>query len=36
MTSIFVLAVITTILFLLIQAFESHVLRRYGTTVSGT
>jgi NitT/TauT family transport system permease protein len=36
MTSIFVLAVISTFLFMLIQAFESHVLRRYGTSVSGT
>lgn len=36
MTSIFVLAVISSLLFVLVQAFETAVLRRYGSRDSGT
>lgn len=36
MTSIFILAVISSLLFAIIQAFESRVLKRYGSAPSGT
>ena len=36
MTSIFILAVISSLLFAIIQAFETRILRRYGTAQSGT
>jgi len=36
MTSIFILAVISSLLFMVIQAFESRVLKRYGSSPSGT